>query len=101
MTDPTPDAWRAVDRYFAETLVGHDPETGRALWDVRAPATPVVAGGSTLVVQDWVDGALHGIDVLTGDELWVHGSRVSVDSVAALPDGIVLYDDAGLVRLSW
>lgn len=82
-------------------LVGHDPETGRALWDVRAPATPVVAGGSTLVVQDWVDGALHGIDVLTGDELWVHGSRVSVDSVAVLPDGIVLYDDAGLVRLSW
>jgi predicted O-methyltransferase YrrM len=22
---PTPDGWRAVDRYFADTLVGHDP----------------------------------------------------------------------------
>ena len=31
MADPTPDAWRRVDRYLTETLVGHDPTLAAAV----------------------------------------------------------------------
>lgn len=40
--DPTPDAWRAVDRYFAETLVGHDADLEAAVAAQREADMPAI-----------------------------------------------------------
>ena len=40
--NPTPDAWRAVDRYFTETLVGHDPALEAAVRDQNAAGLPPI-----------------------------------------------------------
>jgi len=42
MTDPTPEAWRAVDRYFTDTLVGHDPDLEAAIADQDAAGLPAI-----------------------------------------------------------
>ena len=42
MADPTPDAWRRVDRYLTETLVGHDPTLAAAVDDQNAAGLPSI-----------------------------------------------------------
>lgn len=42
MSDPTPDAWRRVDAYLAETLVGHDPDLEQAIADQQAAGLPAI-----------------------------------------------------------
>ena len=42
MADPTPDAWRRVDRYLTETLVGHDPTLDAAVDDQNAAGLPSI-----------------------------------------------------------
>lgn len=42
MAEPTPDAWRAVDQYFTETLVGHDPALEAAIRDQNAAGLPPI-----------------------------------------------------------
>ena len=42
MADPTPDAWRRVDRYLTETLVGHDPPLAAAVDDQNAAGLPSI-----------------------------------------------------------
>lgn len=42
MSDPTPDAWRRVDAYLAETLVGHDPALEQAIADQQAAGLPAI-----------------------------------------------------------
>ncbi|WP_447943219.1 O-methyltransferase [Microbacterium aurum] len=44
MTDPTPtpQAWQAVDRYFADTLVGHDPDLAAAVAAQHAAGMPAI-----------------------------------------------------------
>jgi len=39
---PTPDGWRAVDRYFTETLVGHDPDLEAAVADQAQAGMPAI-----------------------------------------------------------
>jgi len=39
---PTPDGWRAVDRYFAETLVGHDGALEEAVAAQNAAELPAI-----------------------------------------------------------
>lgn len=39
---PTPDAWAAVDRYLAETLLGHDEALDQALRDQDAAGLPSI-----------------------------------------------------------
>jgi predicted O-methyltransferase YrrM len=39
---PTPDGWLAVDRYFAETLVGHDPALEQAVEAQREAGLPAI-----------------------------------------------------------
>lgn len=42
MTAPTPDAWRRVDAYLAETLVGHDPALEQAVADQQSAGLPAI-----------------------------------------------------------
>ncbi len=42
MTDPTPDGWRAVDRYFSDTLVGHDPALEAAVARQQNAGMPAI-----------------------------------------------------------
>ena len=41
-TAPTPDAWRRVDAYLTDTLVGHDPDLERAVADQNAAGLPAI-----------------------------------------------------------
>lgn len=40
--DPTPDAWRRVDAYLSETLVGHDPHLEAAVAAQSAAGLPAI-----------------------------------------------------------
>lgn len=42
MTDPTPDAWRRLDAYLTDTLVGHDPALKQAVADQEAAGLPAI-----------------------------------------------------------
>jgi len=42
MAEPTPDGWRAVDTYFTETLIGHDPALEAAVADQNAAGLPAI-----------------------------------------------------------
>ncbi|WP_345803193.1 O-methyltransferase [Microbacterium sp. AZCO] len=42
MADPTPDAWRRLDAYFADTLVGHDSALDAAVADQGAAGLPAI-----------------------------------------------------------
>jgi predicted O-methyltransferase YrrM len=42
MTDPTPDAWRRVDAYLTETLVGHDPDLQAAVAEQQSAGLPAI-----------------------------------------------------------
>ncbi len=42
MADPTPDAWRRVDDFFARTLVGDDPALAAAVADQNAAGLPAI-----------------------------------------------------------
>ena len=44
MTEPTPDAWRRVDAYLTETLVGHDPDLETAVAEQNAAGLPADRG---------------------------------------------------------
>lgn len=42
MSDPTPEAWRRVDRYLTDTLVGHDADLAQAVLDQNAGGLPSI-----------------------------------------------------------
>ncbi len=42
VTDPTPDAWRRVDAYLTDVLVGHDPDLEQAVADQDAAGLPSI-----------------------------------------------------------
>jgi predicted O-methyltransferase YrrM len=42
MADPTPDAWRRVDAYLTELLIGHDPALERAVEDQNGAGLPAI-----------------------------------------------------------
>lgn len=67
--DPTPDAWRAVDRYFADTLVGHDPDLEAAVAaqsDAGLPAIEVApVNGKLLHLLARLSGARRVLEIGT------------------------------------
>lgn len=69
MTDPTPDAWRAVDRYFADTLVGHDPELEAGVARQHAAGLPAIevapVNGKFLHLLARISGARRVLEIGT------------------------------------
>ncbi len=69
MTDPTPDAWHAVDRYFAETLVGHDPALEAAVAAQNAAELPAIevapVNGKLLHLLARIAGARRVLEIGT------------------------------------
>lgn len=69
MTDPTPDGWRAVDAYFADTLVGHDPALDAAVAAQRAADLPAIevapVNGKFLHLLARISGAKRILEVGT------------------------------------
>lgn len=66
---PTPDAWRAVDRYFAETLVGHDPALDAAVAAQHEAGLPAIevapVNGKLLHLLARVSGARRVLEIGT------------------------------------
>ncbi|SIT71197.1 O-methyltransferase [Microbacterium sp. RU33B] len=93
MTDPTPDAWRAVDRYFAETLVGHDPALESAVAAQSAAELPAIevapVNGKLLHLLAHIAGARRVLEIGT------LGAYSTIWLARALPaDGIVVTIEA-------
>ena len=69
MPEPTPDAWRRVDRYLTETLVGHDPVLESAVADQNAAGLPAIevapVGGKFLHLLARIAGARRILEVGT------------------------------------
>ncbi len=71
MTDPnpTPEAWRALDRYFTETLVGHDPALEAAVRDQNAAGLPPIevapVNGKFLHLLVRISGARRVLEIGT------------------------------------
>ena len=42
MAEPTPDAWRRVDTYLTETLVGHDADLESAVAEQNSAGLPAI-----------------------------------------------------------
>lgn len=87
MTEPdaTPGAWRAVDRYFVETLVGHDAGLEGALErqnDADLPAIEVApVNGKFLHLLTRIAGARRVLEIGT------LGGYSTIWLARALPDG--------------
>jgi predicted O-methyltransferase YrrM len=66
---PTPDAWRAVDRYFADTLVGSDPALEAAVADQNAAGLPAIevapVNGKLLHLLARMSGARRVLEIGT------------------------------------
>jgi len=69
MTDPTPDAWRRVDAYLTETLVGHDPDLDRAVAEQNAAGLPAIevapVNGKFLHLLARISGARRVLEIGT------------------------------------
>jgi predicted O-methyltransferase YrrM len=67
--DPTPAAWAAVDRYFADTLVGHDADLEAAVTDQRAAGMPAIevapVNGKFLHLLARITGARRVLEIGT------------------------------------
>jgi len=66
---PTPDAWRAVDEYFTDTLVGHDPLLEQAVADQTAAGLPAIevapVSGKLLHLLARISGARRVLEIGT------------------------------------
>lgn len=69
MTDPTPDAWRRVDAYLTDVLVGHDPALDEAIADQVAAGLPAIEvaplGGKLLQLLARLCGARRVLEIGT------------------------------------
>lgn len=69
MSDPRPETWRAVDAYFAETLVGHDPALEAAVIDQSAAGMPAIevapVNGKFLHLLVRISGARRVLEIGT------------------------------------
>lgn len=95
MADPTPDAWRRVDRYLTETLVGHDPTLAAAVDDQNAAGLPSIevapVNGKFLHLLTRIAGARRILEIGTlggYSTIWLaralpeRGSVVSIEAEA-------------------
>jgi predicted O-methyltransferase YrrM len=66
---PTPDAWRAVDRYFADTLVGHDADLEAAVAAQHEAGMPAIevapVNGKLLHLLARISGARRVLEIGT------------------------------------
>jgi len=69
MTEPTPDAWRRLDAYLTETLVGHDPDLETAVAVQNAAGLPPIevapVSGKLLHLLARISGARRVLEVGT------------------------------------
>ena len=69
MTDPTPDAWRRLDAYLTETLVGHDPDLDAAVAEQYAAGLPAIevapVNGKFLHLLARISGAQRVLEIGT------------------------------------
>ncbi len=85
MTDPTPETWRAVDTYFSDTLVGHDPALEAAVAaqnDADLPAIEVApVNGKFLHLLARIAGARRVLEIGT------LGAYSTIWLARGIPDG--------------
>lgn len=69
MTDPTPDAWRRVDAYLTDTLVGHDSALEAAVASQNAADLPAIevapVNGKLLHLLARISGAHRVLEIGT------------------------------------
>ena len=69
MAESTPENWRLVDAYLAETLVGHDPGLEQAIAQQRAAGLPAIevapVAGKLLMLLAQVSGARRVLEIGT------------------------------------
>lgn len=69
MTEPTPEAWSRVDRYFAETLVGHDTALEEAIAHQNSAGLPAIevapVNGKLLHLLARMSGARRVLEIGT------------------------------------
>jgi predicted O-methyltransferase YrrM len=69
MADPTPDAWRRLDDYLTDTLVGHDDALDRAIVDQDAAGLPSIevapVNGKLLHLLARMSGARRVLEIGT------------------------------------
>ncbi|SFS08791.1 Predicted O-methyltransferase YrrM [Microbacterium sp. cf046] len=69
MAEPTPDAWRRVDAYLTETLVGHDPDLDKAVAEQHAAGLPAIevapVSGKLLHLLARISGARRVLEIGT------------------------------------
>jgi len=69
MTEPTPDAWRRLDAYLTETLVGHDPDLETAVAEQNAAGLPPIevapVSGKLLHLLARISGARRVLEIGT------------------------------------
>lgn len=67
--DPTPAAWRRVDAYLTETLVGHDPDLEKAVAEQNAAGLPAIevapVAGKLLHLLARISGARRVLEIGT------------------------------------
>ncbi len=85
MADPTPDAWRRVDEYFADTLVGRDPALDAAVADQNAAGLPAIevapVNGKFLHLLTRIAGARRVLEIGT------LGGYSTIWLARGIPDG--------------
>ena len=69
MIEPTPDAWRRVDAYLTETLVGHDADLETAVAEQHAAGLPAIevapVSGKLLHLLARISGARRVLEIGT------------------------------------
>jgi predicted O-methyltransferase YrrM len=69
MPEPTPEAWRRVDAYLTETLVGHDPDLEAAVTEQNSAGLPPIevapVNGKFLHLMARISGARRVLEIGT------------------------------------
>lgn len=85
MTEPTPDAWRRVDAYLADTLVGHDATLEQAVVDQNEAGLPAIevapVNGKLLHLLVRMSGARRVLEIGT------LGAYSTIWMARGLPEG--------------
>jgi predicted O-methyltransferase YrrM len=93
MSDPSPEAWRRVDDYLSDTLVGHDAALEAAVTDQDAAGLPAIevapVSGKLLHLLARISGARRVLEIGT------LGAYSTIWLARALPaDGLVVTVEA-------
>jgi predicted O-methyltransferase YrrM len=85
VTDPTPDAWRRVDAYLTDTLVGHDSVLETAVAEQTAAGLPPIevapVSGKLLHLLARISGARRVLEIGT------LGAYSTIWMARGIPDG--------------